>query len=120
MPLLESVANFAAYTFAPPILVTPLGALSVLVGCDFPFANVGGSCTAYSVTTHSALLASVFLGEELGPVGRIGCTLCLLGSLIIVLHAPPDKEIQTVDEILHFALQPGAPLSTLLAERGPN
>ena len=28
------VANFAAYTFAPPILVTPLGALSVLIGYD--------------------------------------------------------------------------------------
>lgn len=27
-----TVANFAAYTFAPPILVTPLGALSVLIG----------------------------------------------------------------------------------------
>ncbi|GMF61235.1 unnamed protein product [[Candida] boidinii] len=26
------VANFAAYTFAPPILVTPLGALSVIIG----------------------------------------------------------------------------------------
>lgn len=29
---LPQVANFAAYTFAPPILVTPLGALSVLIG----------------------------------------------------------------------------------------
>ena len=27
------VANFAAYTFAPPILITPLGALSVIIGC---------------------------------------------------------------------------------------
>lgn len=27
------VANFAAYTFAPPIMVTPLGCLSVLIGC---------------------------------------------------------------------------------------
>ena len=27
------VANFAAYAFAPAILVTPLGALSVLIGC---------------------------------------------------------------------------------------
>jgi hypothetical protein len=26
------VANFAAYTFAPPVMVTPLGALSVIVG----------------------------------------------------------------------------------------
>ncbi|KAH9477536.1 putative magnesium transporter NIPA4 [Psilocybe cubensis] len=81
-----TIANFAAYTFAPPILVTPLGALSVLIG---------------------AVLASFLLGEELGHLGRIGCTLCLLGSLIIVLHAPEDKPINTVDEILHFAIQPG-------------
>ena len=30
--LLGVVANFAAYTFAPAILVTPLGALSVIIG----------------------------------------------------------------------------------------
>ena len=28
-----AVANFAAYTFAPPIMVTPIGCLSVLIGC---------------------------------------------------------------------------------------
>ncbi|GAA5939189.1 uncharacterized protein JCM15063_004446 [Sporobolomyces koalae] len=80
------VANFAAYTFAPPVLVTPLGALSVLIG---------------------AVLAAFFLGERLGPIGISGCSLCLVGSLIIVLHAPEDKEIATVDEILDYALQPG-------------
>ncbi|KIJ22786.1 hypothetical protein M422DRAFT_217752 [Sphaerobolus stellatus SS14] len=84
--IIGEIANFAAYTFAPPILVTPLGALSVLIG---------------------AILASFLLNEELGHIGRIGCALCLLGSLIIVLHAPEDKEIVTVDEILHYALQPG-------------
>lgn len=31
--ILGEIANFAAYAFAPAILVTPLGALSVLVGC---------------------------------------------------------------------------------------
>ncbi|OCH91265.1 DUF803-domain-containing protein, partial [Obba rivulosa] len=82
----DILANFAAYTFAPPILVTPLGALSVIIG---------------------AILASFLLGEELGHLGRVGCTLCLLGSLIIVLHAPEDKVIQTVDEMLHYAVQPG-------------
>jgi hypothetical protein len=30
--VIGEVANFAAYAFAPPILVTPLGALSVLIG----------------------------------------------------------------------------------------
>ena len=55
----------------------------------------------------SAILASFLLHEELGHLGRVGCTLCLLGSLIIVLHAPADKPVEAVDEILHFALQPG-------------
>ncbi|GAA6012794.1 hypothetical protein JCM10207_005362 [Rhodosporidiobolus poonsookiae] len=80
------VANFAAYTFAPPILVTPLGALSVLIG---------------------AILAAFFLGERLGKIGVSGCSLCLVGSLIIVLHAPEDKDVATVDEVLEYALQPG-------------
>lgn len=104
------VANFAAYTFAPPILVTPLGALSVLIGYD---ALSNPQLTVSQLTPWlspcSAVLASFLLGEELGHLGRVGCTLCLLGSLIIVLHAPEDKPINTVDEILHFAIQPGTP-----------
>lgn len=79
-------SNFAAYTFAPPILVTPLGALSVIIG---------------------AVLAAIFLKEELGTLGKLGCAICLLGSVIIVLHAPPDKEVTTVDEILGYAARPG-------------
>lgn len=31
--VLGEIFNFAAYAFAPAILVTPLGALSVLIGC---------------------------------------------------------------------------------------
>ncbi|PLW50328.1 hypothetical protein PCANC_05650 [Puccinia coronata f. sp. avenae] len=84
--VIGEVANFAAYTFAPPILVTPLGALSVLIG---------------------AVLASFLLKEKLGRIGKIGCALCLLGSIIIVLHAPEDKEVKTVDEILGYAMHPG-------------
>lgn len=80
------IANFAAYTFAPAILVTPLGALSVIIG---------------------AVLAAIFLKEELGILGKMGCAICLMGSVIIVLHAPPDKEIETVDEILSYATRPG-------------
>ncbi|KAL4873852.1 hypothetical protein BDV12DRAFT_54212 [Aspergillus spectabilis] len=79
-------ANFAAYAFAPAILVTPLGALSVLIG---------------------AILGSYFLKERLGILGKLGCAMCLLGSVVIVLHAPPDKPVETIDEILHYAVQPG-------------
>lgn len=80
------IANFAAYTFAPAILVTPLGALSVIIG---------------------AILAALILKEELGVLGKLGCAICLIGSIIIILHAPPDKEVKTVDEILEYAVQPG-------------
>ncbi|KAK5069618.1 hypothetical protein LTS08_007657 [Lithohypha guttulata] len=80
------VANFAAYAFAPAILVTPLGALSVLIG---------------------AVLGAYFLNEQLGVLGKLGCAICLLGAIIIVLHAPPDEQVETVDKILDYAIQPG-------------
>ncbi|TID17884.1 DUF803-domain-containing protein [Venturia nashicola] len=79
------LANFAAYAFAPAILVTPLGALSVLIG---------------------AVLGTYFLGEKLGILGKIGCAICLIGSVIIVLHAPPDEEVETIDVLLHYAMRP--------------
>jgi len=47
------------------------------------------------------------LKEELGTLGKLGCAICLIGSVIIVLHAPPDKPIETIDQILHYAIQPG-------------
>ncbi|KAJ1507780.1 hypothetical protein HMI54_003844 [Coelomomyces lativittatus] len=78
-------ANFAAYSFAPAILVTPLGALSVLI---------------------SAILASFFLKEKLRKEGIMGCALCLLGSVIVVLHSPEESPITSVDEILTYAMHP--------------
>ncbi|KAL1838599.1 hypothetical protein VTJ49DRAFT_2495 [Mycothermus thermophilus] len=86
------VFNFAAYAFAPAILVTPLGALSVLIG---------------------AVLGAYFLKEELGILGKLGSAMCLIGAVIIVLHAPPDEDIQTIDEILNYAIQPGFLLYSL-------
>ncbi|KAG8425743.1 hypothetical protein J3459_009709 [Metarhizium acridum] len=70
----------------PAILVTPLGALSVLIG---------------------AVLGSYFLKEELGTLGKLGSAICLIGAVVIVLHAPPDEEIETIDQILDYALRPG-------------
>lgn len=66
--------------------MTPLGALSVLIG---------------------AVLGSYFLNEELGTLGRLGSAICLIGAVVIVLHAPPDEDIQTIDQILHYAVRPG-------------
>ncbi|WFD34649.1 hypothetical protein MCUN1_001490 [Malassezia cuniculi] len=79
------VANFVAYMFAPPILVTPLGALSVLIG---------------------AILASFILKERLGKLGKLGCALCLAGTVVVIVNAPGERNIQTVDEILALATRP--------------
>lgn len=101
--IIPLVANFAAYAFAPPILVTPLGALSVIIG----YVSLAHLGRVLNLTHCSAILASIFLKEELGHLGRIGCTLCLIGSLIIILHAPESTDVKTVDEILQYAIQPG-------------
>lgn len=87
MLVLGEVFNFAAYAFAPAVLVTPLGALSVLMG---------------------TVLGAYFLKERMSVLGKLGCALCLIGSVLIVANAPRDKEVETVNEILHFAVQPGA------------
>lgn len=86
-------ANFAAYAFAPASLVTPLGALSVLI---------------------SAILASKYLNEKLNLIGKIGCLLCVLGSTIIVLHSPKEEEITTLSELLDKVKDPGYIIYTLV------
>ncbi|KAF0895645.1 hypothetical protein E2562_013932 [Oryza meyeriana var. granulata] len=80
------VANFAAYAFAPAILVTPLGALSIII---------------------SAILAHVMLREKLHIFGILGCILCVVGSTTIVLHAPAEREIESVTEVWDLATEPG-------------
>jgi drug/metabolite transporter (DMT)-like permease len=78
-------ANFAAYAFAPAILVTPLGALSIIV---------------------AAVLSHYLLDERLNPFGWLGCLLCVLGSLQIVLHAPEEKFVSGVAELASLASKP--------------
>ncbi|XP_064808758.1 magnesium transporter NIPA2 isoform X1 [Oncorhynchus masou masou] len=79
-------ANFAAYAFAPATLVTPLGALSVLV---------------------SAVLSSYFLSERLNLHGKLGCLLSILGSTTMVIHAPQEEEINSLDHMARKLVDPG-------------
>uniref|UniRef100_A0A672H968 NIPA magnesium transporter 2 n=1 Tax=Salarias fasciatus TaxID=181472 RepID=A0A672H968_SALFA len=79
-------ANFAAYAFAPATLVTPLGALSVLV---------------------SAVLSSYFLTERLNLHGKLGCLLSILGSTTMVIHAPQEEEISSLEDMAKKLVDPG-------------
>ncbi|XP_067851860.1 magnesium transporter NIPA2-like [Heptranchias perlo] len=78
--------NFAAYAFAPATVVTPLGALSVLV---------------------SAGLSSYLLQETLNLLGKLGCVLCILGSTVMVMHAPQEEEVKTLEEMALKLKDPG-------------
>jgi len=83
--IVGEIANFAAYAFAPALLVTPLGALSIII---------------------SAALAHIILRERLHIFGILGCVLCVVGSTTIVLHAPQEREIESVTEVWDLATEP--------------
>ncbi|KAF4359162.1 probable magnesium transporter NIPA4 isoform X2 [Cannabis sativa] len=83
--IVGEIANFAAYAFAPAILVTPLGALSIII---------------------SAVLAHIILREKLHIFGILGCALCVVGSTTIVLHAPQERGIDSVTEVWDLAMEP--------------
>ncbi|KAI7757213.1 hypothetical protein M8C21_016196 [Ambrosia artemisiifolia] len=87
-------ANFIAYIYAPAVLVTPLGALSIIVRC--------------------AVLAHFLLNEKLRRMGILGCVLCIVGSTVIVLHAPAEHSISSVEEIWDLATQPASAIAVVL------
>ncbi|XP_004504357.1 probable magnesium transporter NIPA1 [Cicer arietinum] len=90
--IVGEIANFAAYAFAPAILVTPLGALSII---------------------FSAVLAHFILKERLHIFGVLGCVLCMVGSTTIVLNAPHERIIHSVKEVWQLATEPGFIVYTL-------
>ena len=56
----------------------------------------------------SAVLAHIMLKERLHILGILGCILCVVGSTSIVLHAPPERQIESVKEVWTLATEPGA------------
>ncbi|KAE8672869.1 putative magnesium transporter NIPA4 [Hibiscus syriacus] len=98
--IIGEIANFVAYIYAPAVLVTPLGALSIIV---------------------SACLAHFLLKERIQKMGIVGCVSCIVGSVVIVIHAPQEETPSSVQDIWTLATQPAflfyvaASLSTVLA-----
>ncbi|KAF9666018.1 hypothetical protein SADUNF_Sadunf16G0185300 [Salix dunnii] len=91
--IVGEISNFVAYIYAPAVLVTPLGALSIIV---------------------SAVLAHFLLKEKLQKMGVLGCLLCIVGSTVIVLHAPEERSINSVEEIWELAIQPASVIAIAL------
>lgn len=84
--IIGEICNFVAYAFVDAILVTPLGALSVVI---------------------TTILSAIFLKERLSMVGKVGCFLCIIGSVVIVMNAPSESSAATIQEMQHFVISPG-------------
>ncbi|KAL2358583.1 magnesium transporter NIPA-domain-containing protein [Cryomyces antarcticus] len=84
--IIGEICNFVAYAFVDAILVTPLGALSVVV---------------------TTILSAIFLKERLSFVGKVGCFNCIIGSVVIVINAPSQSSAATIQEMQTFVIAPG-------------
>lgn len=84
--IVGEICNFVAYAFVDAILVTPLGALSVVI---------------------TTILSAIFLKERLSFVGKIGCFNCIIGSVVIVVNAPAEASAATIEEMQKFVISPG-------------
>ena len=71
------VGNFAAFGFASPTVVSPLGAVAVIA---------------------NGLLAALVLQEVLRVRNILGMALTIFGSVVVVLNAPPTTEDFSVEE----------------------
>lgn len=84
--IIGEICNFVAYAFVDAILVTPLGALSVVI---------------------TTILSAIFLKERLSFVGKVGCFCCIVGSIVIAMNAPEQSSVSDIQEMQHFVIAPG-------------
>ncbi|KAL5392888.1 hypothetical protein DPSP01_000583 [Paraphaeosphaeria sporulosa] len=84
--IIGEICNFVAYAFVDAILVTPMGALTVVV---------------------AAILSAIFLKERLSFVGKIGCVNCIIGSIIIALNAPQQSAVSNIQDMKKLVIAPG-------------
>lgn len=84
--IVGEVCNLVAYAFVDAILVTPMGALSVVV---------------------TTILSAIFLKERLSFVGKVGCFNCIVGSIVIAMNAPPQSAVSTIQDMQHYVIEPG-------------
>lgn len=71
------------------------------------------SSDTFSTLSYSAVLARIILREKLHIFGVLGCVLCVVGSTTIVLHAPAEREIESVAEVWDLATEPGLILHSI-------
>jgi magnesium transporter len=55
----------------------------------------------------TTILSAIFLKERLSFVGKIGCFICIIGSVVIVLNAPEQSSAADIQEMKDYVIAPG-------------
>jgi len=55
----------------------------------------------------SAILSSYFLDEKQNLHGKVGCVLSIIGSTVLVIHAPQEEEVDSIEELEAKLIEPG-------------
>jgi uncharacterized membrane protein len=76
--ILGELLTVIAYTNAPAVLVSPLGALRVIV---------------------TTLLSVHYLKEKITTSTKLGIAISILGSILIIIHAPRKSSVTTFEEL---------------------
>lgn len=61
----------------------------------------------YHLCSPSAVLSSYFLNERLNIHGKVGCLLSILGSTVMVIHAPQEEEVVSLSAMADKLRDPG-------------
>lgn len=96
-------------------LICVEGRLPVLPGCFRSECLLFKAETAFVLSTFlcqnlswcSAVLSSYFLTERLNLHGKLGCMLSILGSTTMVIHAPKEEEISSLEHMSKKLVDPG-------------
>jgi uncharacterized membrane protein len=87
--------------FTEAILVTPMGALSVVVCAILSHFFLKESLTFF------VSLQRTMERTETDEQGWIGCTLCIIGSVVLALNAPEEQSVTTIASFKRLFLAPG-------------
>ena len=53
-------------------------------------------------------------------LGKLGCTFCVTGSTMIVIHAPKEQSVESIEDLTAMILQPGTVISHFQNPREPS
>ncbi|KAF9156889.1 hypothetical protein DFQ26_009201 [Actinomortierella ambigua] len=87
----------------------------LLIGSSFVFKKKGLlNCTKDGMVAgegyaylKSAMWWAGMLIKRLNMQGKVGCALCIFGAVVIVLHAPQQAAMKTIEQFRDKMIQPG-------------